>query len=183
MRSADLTNWAGSNAVAAGDFNQDGNTDVVIYNRDSKWSGIWLMQGTQQVGWGDLSKWAGWTPITAADVNKDKVADIIFYNPVDKSSRLELMGTGSDPLDLPNIPNTKPVGLGDFNRDGQFDILTNNTASGSNVAHLVSPSSTSTTSTGQWVLKYREDFSKDVSYPAWNRYSGLPSTQNLDSMV
>lgn len=181
-RSADLTNWAGSNAVAAGDFNQDGNTDVVIYNRDSKWSGIWLMQGTQQVGWGDLSKWEGWTPVAAADVNKDKVTDIVFYNPIDKSSRLELMGTGSAPLDLPNLPNSKPVGLGDFNRDGQFDVLTNNTATGSNTARLVSPTSTSTTaSTSNWVLKYREDFSSDVNFPAWNRYSGVPSTANLDS--
>lgn len=181
LKSAELPSWASTNAVAAADFDRDGSTDVVIYNRDANWSGIWFMQGTQQVGWGDLSRWNGWVPVAAADMNKDKVADIIFYNPSSGTGQIDLTGIGGGVFGLPNLSGAQPVGAGDFNRDGQFDILTNYSGSGANVAHLVSPSSTSTAPSGNWVLKYREDFSKDVSWPAWNRYSGTPASPNINA--
>jgi beta-glucanase (GH16 family) len=179
VRSADLPSWAGSNAVAAGDFNKDGNADVVIYNRDGQWSGIWLMQGTQQIGWKDLSSWNAWTTVAASDLNKDNVPDLIFYNPTDKSSRVDITNSGSPAINLPIAANTKPVGAGDFNRDGQVDLVTNNIVSGANVANLLTATVNQTS--GNWVLKYREDFTADVAWPAWNRYTGVPDTANTDS--
>jgi beta-glucanase (GH16 family) len=178
-RAVDFQSWAGSNAVAAGDFNKDGNADVVIYNRDSKWSGIWLMQGTQVVGWGDLSKYNGLTPVAAADLSKDGTPDLILHNPTNNTNLVDITNSGSSAVVLPTLAaNTRIVAAGDFNKNGQVDLVTNNTVSGANVANLLTKT---TASTGNWVLKYREDFSADVSWPAWNRYSGVPNTPDVGS--
>jgi hypothetical protein len=177
-RFVDLPSWAGSNAVAAGDFNKDGNADVVIYNRDSQWSGIWLMRGTEQVGWQDRSNLNGLIPVAAADLSRDGTPDLILYSPADSTSRVDITNSGSPTVVLPTLSNTRPVGAGDFNRDGQVDLVTNNVVSGANVANLLTKT---TVSSGTWVLKYREDFSADVSWPEWNRYSGIPNTPNIDS--
>ena len=47
-----LYSWGSAWQVAgAGDFNQDGNTDILMTNPSQGWNGIALMNGTNQSGW------------------------------------------------------------------------------------------------------------------------------------
>jgi hypothetical protein len=54
-----LTGWQ---TTGAGDFNKDGNTDILWSNSNTGDSGFWLMNGTNFQGWIGLASLSGWTP-------------------------------------------------------------------------------------------------------------------------
>ncbi len=72
----------GWKVIDAGDFNGDGNSDVLLHNRYQSQLAVWLMNGTRRIqAGGNLSLQAGWKPIDSGDFNGDGNSDVLLYNP------------------------------------------------------------------------------------------------------
>ena len=124
-------------AFTADDLNGDGRADVVMtISQDGLPStgstGAWLIQSDQTAAWGDLSQCnAGWsifgTGATSAgktncDVyvkSADNVVGAWVTDPTGKVAGWETVGSFD--------ADTQVLGLGDFNGDGQTDLLLRNT--------------------------------------------------------
>ena len=67
-------------AAGAGDFNGDGNADILWQNDDGT-PAIWLMNGTSFIGGGGLANpGPSWHVAGAGDFNGDGNADILWQN-------------------------------------------------------------------------------------------------------
>src|SRR6202030_3115421 len=68
--------------VGAGDFNGDGNSDILWINSNDDTVGIWEMNGTSIVSAVALSPVPplSWKLVGAADVNGDGMSDILWQN-------------------------------------------------------------------------------------------------------
>ncbi len=132
-----VPNW---NIVGTGDFNADGNVDIVWANPVTEDVSIWLMNGTQFGSSVNLPKIAGtgWTVAAVTDFNGDRTPDILWRNQISGENLIwELNGTtlGTSLAARSVLPtvsdlNWSQVGVGDFNGDGQTDLLWQNTATG-----------------------------------------------------
>ena len=121
-------------AVGTGDFNRDGNPDILWQNASSGQASIWEMNGTTLIGGGPVSPNPGpnWRAVGTGD--SDGLADIVWQNTstgqasIWEMSGNTLIGGG---LVSPNPgPAWKVIGTGDFNQDGGSDILWQNTSTG-----------------------------------------------------
>jgi hypothetical protein len=60
MNGTTASNWvslpysSGAVATGAGDFNKDGNTDILMSNASQGWSGFYTMNGTTASSWVSL---------------------------------------------------------------------------------------------------------------------------------
>jgi FG-GAP-like repeat len=69
------------NNSSSGDFNRDGQADVLLYNRDSSQLAIWIMNVTTvSQGGAPQSLGQGWALISSGDFNRDGQADVLLYN-------------------------------------------------------------------------------------------------------
>lgn len=67
--------------IASGDFDGDGQTDLVWRNTQTGRVVLWLMNGTTRTG--TTVRWSGdaaWVPIAAADFNADGKRDLAWRN-------------------------------------------------------------------------------------------------------
>jgi probable HAF family extracellular repeat protein len=120
-----------------GDFNADGNSDIVWRNTNSGDVNIWFMNGGTISSSVDLGVTpASWT-IQATGV--DGQPDIVWRNSNgDVVIWFMSAGTITSSVDLGVIPsNWKIQGTGDFNSDGNSDILWRNTTTGDVVMWLL----------------------------------------------
>ena len=122
-------------AVGTGDFNGDGDSDILWQNANGQAS-IWEMNGTSQVAGGSAlvgpNPGPSWKAVGTGDFNGDGHSDILWQNANGQASIWEMNGTsqvaGGSALVGPNPgPSWKAVGTGDFNGDGHSDILWQNT--------------------------------------------------------
>jgi hypothetical protein len=60
---ATLPYASGAMPVGAGDFNNDGQDDLIMVNASGGWSGIWTMNGTSPSGWATLPYASGAMPV------------------------------------------------------------------------------------------------------------------------
>jgi len=117
-------------SLAVADFNGDGNLDAVLTDNGIFVSGISLLPGTANGGFGNsktiLAGGFGVTHVTAADLNRDGKADIAYFDPT-SGNVLVRLGNGDGTFQ----PATIAVSLGifgtsftvaDFNHDGILDI-------------------------------------------------------------
>jgi hypothetical protein len=71
--------------VSTGDFNRDGNTDVLWHNPNTGVLSVWLLNsqgiviGTQTVG--SIPPPPPWRVVGAGDFNRDGNTDVLWHNP------------------------------------------------------------------------------------------------------
>ncbi len=124
---------SGGSAATKGDFNRDGKLDVATNNGVSLSNGDGTFQSPLGFATGN-----GVAAVTAADFNEDGVLDLATANRTDSTVSI-LLGNGDGTfqphVDYPVTPNGQPVAiaLGDFNGDGNVDVLTAN-----NATHFIS---------------------------------------------
>ena len=127
-----------------GDFNSDGQPDLVLHNPVTQQVAFWLMTGTTVMG-GAFALLNGtiatlppnWQVSGTGDFNADGQPDLVLHNPVTQQVAFWLM-TGTTVMDgafallngtiatLP--PGWQVSGTGDFNSDGQLDLVLHNAA-------------------------------------------------------
>jgi hypothetical protein len=116
---------SGWKIVGVGDFDGDGNPDVLWQNTDGT-PGIWFLNGTKVVQMVGLSNpGSSWKIVGVGDFNGDGKSDIL-WQATDGTPGMWLM-SGATPISEVGFPNPgtfwKIVAAGDFNGDGKSDIL------------------------------------------------------------
>jgi uncharacterized repeat protein (TIGR03803 family) len=122
-------------AIGTGDFNDDGNFDILWQNTSTGQASIWEMNGNTRTGGGAVSPNPGptWKAVRTGDFDGDGNSDILWQNTDGQASIWEMDGntrTGGGPAGANPGPTWKAVGTGDFNKDGNSDILWQNTSTG-----------------------------------------------------
>ena len=158
------------------DFNGDGKTDVVIRNKATGENGFVILNDTvvtQFVPWIPEPD-TNWTIDGAADFNKDGNTDVVLRNNVTGQNRIALLKgtTFSQNIDLPipelSDPNWRIGGVGDFNQDGDPDLLYRNKATGANTfalmngTNLLQVVAAQSVSDLNWEIGGVGDFNKDA---------------------
>ena len=148
------TNWK---IAGVGDFNNDGQPDLLWQHQATGSLSAWLMNGTSlatlaTVTPGMVSD-TNWKIVGVADFNSDGQPDLLWQHQATGSLSAWLMnGTSLETLAMvtPGIvsdTNWKIVGIGDFNSDGQPDILWQHQATGGLSAWLMNGTTLETLAT------------------------------------
>lgn len=127
-------NW---NAVSSGDFNGDGDSDILWQNSVTGQLDISLMNGASGTPTAIGTLPAGYTAIGSGDFNGDGKSDVLLENTTTGDAQIWLMN-GTSQLGSPvNVtgPGTtaagwKLLGAEDVNKDGISDILWQNSLTG-----------------------------------------------------
>jgi hypothetical protein len=124
-------------AIGTGDFNDDGQSDILWQNASGQAS-IWEMNGNTLIGGGAVNANPGpsWRAIGTGDFTDDGFSDgILFQNTSSgQVSIWEMSGNkliGGGPVNPNPGPAWQAIGTGDFNHDGfSDDILFQNKSTG-----------------------------------------------------
>ena len=121
--------------LTSGDFNGDGNVDLVALNPDGLTMSVFLGNGdgTLQPAQNSTAVGAPEGFIAVGDFNHDGKVDLIIPNYMENSSGapstelLELLGNGDGTFSTPSVISTGSTSVsqvvsGDFNRDGNLDL-------------------------------------------------------------
>jgi len=135
------TDWAGSaeimpvadltwQIVATGDFNKDTHVDILWRNSASGENIVWYMNGTNWAGSAVLLGVSdqNWQIVGTGDFNRDGNLDLLWrYNGAAGFNVVWYLEnttwTGSAELIQVGDPTWQIVGTGDYNKDGNIDIL------------------------------------------------------------
>ena len=134
--------------VGAGDFNHDGSDDLLWHNAATNETQIWFMNGPRITGRATVLGEGGavalvgppWSIAGVGDFDGNGGADILWHNSASGETQIWFMagfrvtgrGTvvGEDGAPAFIGPPWSIVGTGQFNNNGQCDILWHNSASG-----------------------------------------------------
>jgi glucose/arabinose dehydrogenase len=156
--------------VGTGDFNKDGDADLLFRNTVTGSVQLWEMNGTSVASMISLPfPGANWTPLGVGDFNDDGTADILWRNSATGGVDTWFInngqmagGTGAGIA----ASQWQMVGIGDFNGDGTADVLWRNTNTGAVESwlmangHLIGGGGVGTASTA-WVPAGVGDFNGD----------------------
>ena len=125
-----------------GDFNGDGNTDILWRNTTTGDTYIYLMDGATVLAGSGYSRNVptAWSPVGVEDFDGDGKADILWRNGTTGDTYFYLMNglTISGEGYGRNVPLAWSVaGVGDFNGDGKADILWRNGTTGDTYFYLM----------------------------------------------
>ena len=124
------TNWK---IVGMGDFNNDGQPDILWQNQATGSLSAWLMNGTSLASLATVTPGVvsdtNWKIVGISDFNSDGKPDILWQHQTTGALSVWLMN-GTSLASLATVTpgvvsdtNWKIVGIGDFNGDGKPDIL------------------------------------------------------------
>ena len=131
---ADLTRNLAWQPAGIGDFNGDGNDDVLLRNDDGRWF-YYPMDGRRHIvserGLADLTRNLAWQPAGIGDFNGDGNDDVLLRNEDGRWWYYPM--NGRRPIvserglaDLTRNLAWQPAGIGDFNGNGKDDVLVRN---------------------------------------------------------
>jgi hypothetical protein len=173
--------------VGTGDFNNDGNVDLLL--RYHWWDNtgsnvIWLMNGNQHIDTVFLDRVAdnNWHIVGTGDFNKDGNTDILWrYIPTGQNHLWTMQGTtrtGGIDIEAWGDLNERIVATGDFNGDGNVDILWRNFATGNNTIWFMNGMSVTSKAAVSpvgldWHIMGAADFNNDgKSDIIWRNFNG-----------
>ncbi|MBF0343810.1 MAG: VCBS repeat-containing protein [Nitrospirae bacterium] len=152
------------------DFNNDGKSDILLYNTANGQVAVWLMNGTAISSGGSPGYVGGtWAVKGVGDFDGNGYNDILWYNTA--TGQLYMWFMNGSTVAGGGSPATVPLewqvqGIGDFNGDGKSDILWYNTTTGQLAIWLMN--GTSVTGGGSpgtvpldWQVKGVGDFDGD----------------------
>lgn len=143
--------------VAADDFNRDGHPDVLWHDTSTGHVQIWYMRRTTRESTTTITLPSGaswpttdWSPFATARFNAGRIPDIAWHSSSTGHVMIWYL-SGADGSTLassqavslasgavwPSPSTWTPAGSGDFNRDGQPDLLWHNTSNGSLVVWMM----------------------------------------------
>jgi hypothetical protein len=131
---------SGWQVLGVGDFNGDGELDLLWRNGLSGQNAVWYMNGGALTGSALLPSCdpaSGWQIVGVADFNGDNKPDILWRNSASGQNAVwymngvTLTGTAFLPSSAPGS-GWQIVGVADFNSDGKPDLLWRNSLSGQN---------------------------------------------------
>jgi len=127
----------------SGDFNSDGQSDLVLRNQATGQNKIWLMNGTTLASEVFTTTLAGsnWQIVGTGDFNSDGQPDLVWRNQTTGQNTIWLMNgtTLVGAVDITPLAGSswQVGGTGDFNGDGKSDIVWHNQATGQNTIWLM----------------------------------------------
>jgi uncharacterized membrane protein len=191
------TGWQ---AKGVGDFNSDGNADVLWYHPATGRVNTWLLDGTSVIANPDFS-WTvlgstGWQLKGTGDFNSDGHTDLLWHHPGSGRVNTWLLD-GTSVVANPDFSWTvlgstgwQLKGTGDFNGDGHTDLLWHHPGSGRVNTWLLDGTSVianpdfawNVPGASGWVLEGTGDFNQDGHTDLlWRqRSSGRVNTWLLD---
>ena len=124
--------------AAVADFNGDGYLDIVWQDPVSGASQVWFLGGAQGVTLLQASTLSGpnsWHIVAAADFNRDGHPDLVWQDPKSGWAQIWYLGgaQGTTLMSAANLTLRNPwyiAGSGDFNGDGQPDMVWQDPVSG-----------------------------------------------------
>ncbi|MBR8827570.1 MAG: VCBS repeat-containing protein [Gomphosphaeria aponina SAG 52.96 = DSM 107014] len=132
----DNTAWY---AGGVADFNGDGEEDLLWRNQETGANGIWLMDGTERVETVELlgQDNTNWDIYGTGDFNGDGQVDILWRDDEVTGANGVWLMNGTEVMESVEIESQTNTawymgGTGDFNSDGQVDILWRNSQTGAN---------------------------------------------------
>ncbi|WNG35563.1 VCBS repeat-containing protein [Archangium violaceum] len=134
LGATDLAMPSGSSEWAvrgSGDFNRDGSLDLLWYNPNTRQVSVWYLDGTTVLGSADVpmpGASSEWQVRGSGDFNRDGYSDVIWYNPGTRQVSVWHLRNnnvyGVTDIATPSGSSEWDVrGVGDFNRDGDPDLL------------------------------------------------------------
>lgn len=195
--------------VGAGDFNGDGQDDIVWQNLSTGDRSIWFMSGNS---WGGTFALlprvpTEWSIAGVGDFNADGNPDLVWQNTVTGERSIWFMNgsTYSSAALLPQVPTVWSIAaVGDFNADNKPDLVWQNTATGERSIWLMNGSAYSSAAILQtvptaWRIVAAADFDGDskpdlvwqnmttgersiwlMNGPAWNGAAVMLPTEPTD---
>jgi hypothetical protein len=168
-----------------GDFNSDGRNDI-IYRHPSGNIGVWTMNDTTESTWYYINNHGSWDIRGVADFNGDGKDDILYRHPGNGNIGLWYMnGTAETSWTLVKNPSGAAAnhglqwdigGVGDFNNDGQNDILYRHSSGNIGVWYMNGASETTWHLIGNhgpsWYVKGVADYNNDGHVDILYRNSG-----------
>ncbi|MBF0567454.1 MAG: VCBS repeat-containing protein [Nitrospirae bacterium] len=165
------TNWT---MVGVGDFNKDGNIEILWRDMINGYNYLWLMNGTSVTGGVFLPTLADtntWLVEGVGDFNNDGYADILWRNVSTGENMIWLMNgaTVQSYVSLPTLSDRNWIvgAIGDFNGDGYQDILWRHLVNGYNAIWYLNGTSFSSAdslpalSDESWVIGGAADMDHD----------------------
>ncbi|PWB82150.1 MAG: hypothetical protein C3F08_00385 [Candidatus Methylomirabilota bacterium] len=177
----DDPNWQ---VRGTGDFDKDGNIDILWRNISTGVNVIWFMIGTQWSRSAELLpvQDQNWQIVGTGDFDKDGNVDILWRNSVNGWNLVWHMNgaswTRSAPIMTVTDQTWQIAGTGDFNKDGNVDILWRNTVSGADVVWYMNGTSWSssapliTVDNPAWQIAGTGDYNNDGNIDILWRFYG-----------
>jgi hypothetical protein len=128
------------NPLRSPDFNGDGKTDALWFNRATGQTEFWIMDGvTRTQSSNPITVTGGWTQPLVGDFNGDDKTDLFWQNAVTGENSVWLVDGINAPqtLLIPSLDRSFQAQIGDFNGDRKADLYWHNSQTGANQIWLM----------------------------------------------